>query len=228
MQISTQSRKRLLFAALFLAILVPLFFTLEIRSQLPLLGFEGGSPLIDWVHQNTTGSGFLRKVTGDATFYSLVLLAKDSRLGALLFFQSIVCAAIALVLLWVTLYCKKSYLTPFTIAYTILSALIYLATMGDYAINSQAEEYCVLIREVFDEYRQVLGAEKIRTILVQRGHQVSTEYVAKLMREMELSSIRTTAKQDYLKLHEPEKKKNILRQQIGQIKFGSVMLLVLS
>lgn len=127
------------------ALLIPLFFTLAIRSQLPLLGFEGGSPLIDWVHQNTTGSGFLRKVTGDATFYSLVLLAKDSRLGALLFFQSIVCAAIALVLLWVTLYCKKSYLTPFTIAYTILSALIYLATMGDYAINSQAEEYCVLM-----------------------------------------------------------------------------------
>ena len=46
MQISTQSRKRLLFAALCLAILVPLFFTLEIRSQLPLLGFEGGSHLI--------------------------------------------------------------------------------------------------------------------------------------------------------------------------------------
>ena len=74
-----------------------------------------------------------------------MLLAKDSRLGALLFFQSIACASIALVLLWVTLYCKKSYLTPFTIAYTILSALIYLATMGDYAINSQAEEYCVLM-----------------------------------------------------------------------------------
>lgn len=144
-QISTQSCKRLLFAALFLALLIPLFFTFALRAQLPLLGFEGGSPLIDWVHQNTTGSGFLRKVTGDATFYSLVLLAKDSRLGALLFFQSIACASIALVLLWVTLYCKKSYLTPFTIAYMILSALIYLATMGDYAINSQAEEYCVLM-----------------------------------------------------------------------------------
>ena len=26
-----------------------------------------------------------------------------------------------------------------------MSALIYLATMGDYAINSQAEEYCVLM-----------------------------------------------------------------------------------
>ena len=143
MQISTQSRKRLLFAALFLAILVPLFFTLEIRSQLPLLGFEGGSPLIDWVHQNTTGSGFLRKVTGDATFYSLVLLAKDSRLGALLFFQSIVCAAITLVLLWLTLYCKKSYLTPFTVAYTILSALIFLATMGDTIISEGGGgQYC--------------------------------------------------------------------------------------
>ena len=125
--------------------MIPLFFAFALRAQLPLLGFEGGSPLIDWVHQNTTGSGFLRKVTGDATFYSLVLLAKDSRLGALLFFQSIACASIALVLLWLTLYCKRSYLAPFTVAYTILSALIYLATMGDYAINSQAEEYCVLM-----------------------------------------------------------------------------------
>lgn len=79
--------------------------------------------------------------------------------------------------------------------------------------EKRREEYCVLIREVFDEYRQVLDAEKIRTIFVQRGHQVSTEYVARLMREMGLFSIRTTAKQDYLKLHEPEKKKNILRQQ---------------
>ena len=142
MQISTQSRKSLLFAALFLALLIPLFFALALRAQLPLLGFEGGSPLIDWVHQNTTGSGFLRKVTGDATFYSLVLLAKDSRLGALLFFQSIACASIALVLLWLTLYYKKSYLTPFTVAYTILSALIFLATMGDYIINAGAGQYC--------------------------------------------------------------------------------------
>lgn len=145
MQISTQSRKRLLFAALCLAILVPSFLHPRNPRAAAAPRFQGGSPLIDWVHQNTAGSGFLRKVTGDATFYSLVLLAKDSRLGALLFFQSIVCAAITLVLLWLTLYCKKSYLTPFTIAYTILSSLIFLATMGDYAINSQSEEYCVLM-----------------------------------------------------------------------------------
>lgn len=33
------------------------------------------------------------------------------------------------------------------------------------------------------------------------------------MREMGLASIRSTAKQDYMKLHEPEKKRNILQQQ---------------
>lgn len=84
---------------------------------------------------------------------------------------------------------------------------------GNTWFEKRREEYCTLIREVFDEYRQVLGTEKIRTILVQRGHQVSTEYVARLMKEMGLSSVRSTAKQDYKKLHEPEKKRNILRQQ---------------
>ncbi len=75
------------------------------------------------------------------------------------------------------------------------------------------DEYRILIREVFEEYHQVLGAEKICTILIQRGYQVSTKFVANLMREMGLISLRTTAKQDYLKLREPEKRKNVLRQQ---------------
>ena len=66
---------------------------------------------------------------------------------------------------------------------------------------------------MFDEYRQVLGAEKIRTILIQRGHQVSAEYISQLMREMGLSSVRSTAKKEYLKLRETERKKNILQQQ---------------
>ncbi len=37
---------------------------------------------------------------------------------------------------------------------------------GNAWFEKRKEEYCILIREVFDEYRQVLGAEKIRTILV--------------------------------------------------------------
>lgn len=84
---------------------------------------------------------------------------------------------------------------------------------GNAWFEMRREEYRFLIREVFDEYRQVLGAEKIRTILVQRGYQVSIEYVARLMKEMGLASIRSTAKQDYIKLNATEKKRNILRQQ---------------
>lgn len=84
---------------------------------------------------------------------------------------------------------------------------------GNAWFEKRREEYRVLIREVFDEYRQVLDAEKIRTVLVQRGYQVSTEYVARLMKEMGLASIRSTAKQDYIKLNALEKKRNILQRQ---------------
>lgn len=93
---------------------------------------------------------------------------------------------------------------------------------SDAWFEKRREEFRILIREVFDEYRQVLGAEKIRMILMQRGHQVSTKFVADLMREMGLSSVRSTAKQDYLKLREPEKKKNILRQQFSADKPNQV------
>ena len=60
---------------------------------------------------------------------------------------------------------------------------------GNAWFDKRRQEYCQLIRDVFDEYRQVLGAEKIRTILVQRGCQVSAEYVSRLMREMGLHSL---------------------------------------
>ena len=139
MQVSAQSRKRLLFAALFLAILVPLFFTLALRSQLPRSGDD--SPLITWVHQNMT-SGFWMKDVGDSTGYSIILLDDDFRISRLLFFQSLVCVVITLLLLRLTLYCKRTYLAPFTVAYALMSALIFLANMGDYIINAGAGQYC--------------------------------------------------------------------------------------
>lgn len=79
--------------------------------------------------------------------------------------------------------------------------------------EKRREEYRILIRSVFNDYRQVLGAEKTRKILVQLGYRVSTKYVSELMREMGLSSVRTTAKQHYLKAQQHEKKKNVLQQQ---------------
>ena len=139
MQISTQPRKRLMFAALFLALLIPLFFAFALRAQLPRSGDD--SPLITWVHQNMT-SGFWMKDVGDSTGYSIILLDDDFLISRLLILQCYSCFAIALVLLWLTFYCKKSYLVPFTVAYTILSALIFLATMGDCIINAGAGQYC--------------------------------------------------------------------------------------
>lgn len=86
---------------------------------------------------------------------------------------------------------------------------------GNAWFEKRRERYRVLIRDVFNEYRQVLGAEKICTVLVQRGHKVSTRFVADLMREMGLACVRSTAKQDYLKRQESEKKRNILQQQFS-------------
>ena len=55
-QISTQSCKRLLFAALFLALLIPLFFAFALRAQLPLLGFE--------MEKKSTVGQIIRQVKG--------------------------------------------------------------------------------------------------------------------------------------------------------------------
>ncbi len=75
------------------------------------------------------------------------------------------------------------------------------------------EEYRKIIQDTFDEYNQILGPEKLRAVLVRRGHQVSTKFVSSIMAEMGLHSIRCTAKREYQKLHKPFKKENILKQQ---------------
>ena len=47
--------------------------------------------------------------------------------------------------------------------------------------EKRREEYRLLICEVFAEYRQVLGAEKIWMILARRGHQVGAKFGADLV-----------------------------------------------
>lgn len=74
------------------------------------------------------------------------------------------------------------------------------------------EKYRHIVQEVFDEYHQILGAEKIRAVLVERGHQVSTKFIASIMHECGLSSVRTTARSDYLRLNALETPKNRIRQ----------------
>ena len=57
--------------------------------------------------------------------------------------------------------------------------------------KKREEEYRILIHDVFYEFDQVLGANKIHAILQQRGHSVTQKYVARIMQDLGLSSIRT-------------------------------------
>ncbi len=73
------------------------------------------------------------------------------------------------------------------------------------------EELRLRIQEIYDENRQIFGADKIATIMKNEGIAVSKEMVRKLMREMGIGSVRQNAK----KLYEDEckKHKNYLNQQ---------------
>lgn len=73
------------------------------------------------------------------------------------------------------------------------------------------EELRLRIQEIYDENRQIFGADKIATIMKNEGIAVSNEMVRKLMREMGIGSVRQNAK----KLYEDESKKhkNYLNQQ---------------
>lgn len=155
-----QSSKRLLFAAPFLAILVPLFFTLSIRSQPSLVSPSGDSPLIAYVHECMT-PGFWMNMIGEGTFYGHLLSSPKYQIGVLLIFQSLACVVITLLLLWSTLYCKKSYLAPFTVAYALMSALIFLATMGDSIIIQGVGQYCAPM--LWGSYLQEGGAASARS-----------------------------------------------------------------
>lgn len=74
------------------------------------------------------------------------------------------------------------------------------------------EEYRHIVQEVFDEYHQILGPEKLRAVLVERGHQVSTKFIASIMRETGFCSIRTNSKADYIQLKDSEFPKNHICQ----------------
>lgn len=67
-------------------------------------------------------------------------------------------------------------------------------------------ELSELIREVYDESNQIYGAKKIKAILANRGVAVSDKMVAELMSEMNLYSIRTGAKKNYLRFNAEQKK----------------------
>ena len=76
--------------------------------------------------------------------------------------------------------------------------------------KKREEEFRILIHDIFFEFDQVLGANKIQAILKQRGYSVTPKYVTRIMQDLGLSSIRTDAKQIYIA--QRKKPANILQQ----------------
>lgn len=90
---------------------------------------------------------------------------------------------------------------------------IFRNKRDDVWYKKREEEYRILIHDVFYEFDQIFGAKKIHAILQQRGHRVKKEYVARIMRDLGLSSIRNQAKSTYEFLN--KKPKNIVQQQFS-------------
>lgn len=65
------------------------------------------------------------------------------------------------------------------------------------------------IRQVYEESNQIYGAKKIKAILGSRGVAVSDKMVAELMNEMNISSIRSGAKKNYLRFNTDKKKDSL-------------------
>ena len=65
------------------------------------------------------------------------------------------------------------------------------------------------IRKVFDESNQIYGASKITVILKEQGEQVSEKMVAELMQEMDLRSIRMSAKKVRSQLNRTKKQDSL-------------------
>lgn len=65
------------------------------------------------------------------------------------------------------------------------------------------------IRQVYDGSNQIYGAKKIKAVLAGRGIAVSDKMVAELMNEMNISSIRTSAKKNYIRFQTDKKKDSL-------------------
>ena len=71
------------------------------------------------------------------------------------------------------------------------------------------------IKVTFEESRQRYGADKVCAVLVDRGIRTSPQYVAGLMREMGLHSVRNDSKREYKKKLSFAKKQNHLQRQFN-------------
>ena len=72
--------------------------------------------------------------------------------------------------------------------------------------NKKCEELKPIIQDIYDESHQIFGPTKITPILRERGYHVSEKTVTKIMGEMDLYSIRGSAKHMYKQSQKKENK----------------------
>ena len=80
--------------------------------------------------------------------------------------------------------------------------------------DRRREELKVLIQQIYDDNRQIFGAEKIVAILKDMGEPTTVPTVRELMQELGLLSVRLTAKTLYDREHK-KPPKNLLNQQFN-------------
>lgn len=99
--------------------------------------------------------------------------------------------------------------------FKVTKGTYYNHTLRNKRENSQFNQKCAMLRpiikDLFDESHQILGATKMTAILNERGYHVSFTTVSKLMQEMELYSIRNGAK-SYYEQNRRKKRENLLHQ----------------
>ncbi len=69
-----------------------------------------------------------------------------------------------------------------------------------------------VVKAIYEEYNGIYGAGKIHAVLKEKGFQVSLKYVKRLMNQMNIKSIRSGMKKEYMKAQRKKKRVNLLLQ----------------
>ena len=89
---------------------------------------------------------------------------------------------------------------------------IFRNKKGDTLAAKRRTELKTRIQSIYDDSEQIYGAGKIPALLQNQGVKTSKKYISQLMKELGISSVSTTAKNEYKKW-EKGQNRNFLQQQ---------------
>ena len=89
---------------------------------------------------------------------------------------------------------------------------IFRNKKGDTLAAKRRTELKTRIQSIYDDSEQIYGAGKITALLQNQGVKTSKKYISQLMKELGISSVSTTAKNEYKKW-EKGQNRNFLQQQ---------------